>query len=894
MEVFMIGSTWNKWDLHIHSPLTNINNQYPSGDLVGFAQQIKEHNLKLVGITNYWFFAENELEKIRAELKKIDCETTVLGNIEFRIAQPNKQGEWINVHAIFSEKISTNRINDALSKIKIQNTTDAQKTIWCSKKSMDESTLKYHDAYIDFDNLCKGLKESFTLGTEFIIAICPNGYGGFQPDRKEGRSVAVAKEIDKLGDIVLGRIQDRDFFLQNGRYENSLQKPVFLCSDAHGKETIGSKYTWVKSKPNFQGLRQTIFEPAERVQQSDDFVENIFVKPFFSRICLDGQIFTDQKLSFKKSSIPLNKNMVAIIGGRGTGKSLFLDSLRSILIPQHPHDIDRKLDVENISVYLDKGYGEESAIIFNSSNQNPYNYLHVSQGDINKVTQNAEKLSNEIKNMLGIKSHNFDSVDSQALLDNLSKYRNFIDYWNLTDTDKNKINTDTFQNKIIEENQKLIKTLTNPQNKLLITQYQKNMEDINETQLSLDKSKELIAQIDRDLNSLNTRIESYNTLTNIKTKIPQINPQFYTHLIYANSIELDGKKKISLENNEKIKESFIKQGIKEDISSLLIKVSDYQSNIDNAKAKIIEIDQNKAQYFLYIEERKRLSSKYRAYIDSLSKEIDSVFQNLLIENIHWTEEQNIIVKEILSDIEISGRIVFDKNRFYKGLEECINRGKFRNSSDRTTQSRLEETFNVRELDDFFNLISEHKIIKTDNKEENLTIESFLWLDEYFNQGGRYELMHYLFSPENIKNYLYVNAEFTYKGKTVDRLSVGQRGTFYVSLKLATDPFGSPFVFDQPEDDLDNNFIMMQLVPLFRKIKKYRQVIIVTHNANLVINSDAEQVIVAENNGEVINYDMGAIEDGDINMQEGIRHSICSILEGGHVAFSKREKKYGII
>ncbi|MBJ6934372.1 DNA repair protein, partial [Vibrio cholerae] len=120
-------------------------------------------------------------------------------------------------------------------------------------------------------------------------------------------------------------------------------------------------------------------------------------------------------------------------------------------------------------------------------------------------------------------------------------------------------------------------------------------------------------------------------------------------------------------------------------------------------------------------------------------------------------------------------------------------------------------------------------------------EEFFWKPEYFNKGGRFELLSYLYTPSNIRKYLYVNADFQYKGKEVNKLSVGQRGTFYVCLKLATDPFGSPFVFDQPEDDLDNEFIMAQLVPLFRKIKKYRQVIIVTHNANLVVNTDAEQV-----------------------------------------------------
>ena len=140
----------------------------------------------------------------------------------------------------------------------------------------------------------------------------------------------------------------------------------------------------------------------------------------------------------------------------------------------------------------------------------------------------------------------------------------------------------------------------------------------------------------------------------------------------------------------------------------------------------------------------------------------------------------------------------------------------------------------------------------------------------------------------------MRAEFEYKGKTVEKLSAGQRGTFYVCLKLATDAFGSPFVFDQPEDDLDNDFIMRQLVPLFRKIKLYRQVIIVTHNANLVVNCDAEQVIVASNEDEVISYRSGALEHGDHGQKNSMRKAICDVLEGGRQAFEAREQKYGML
>ena len=85
--------------------------------------------------------------------------------------------------------------------------------------------------------------------------------------------------------------------------------------------------------------------------------------------------------------------------------------------------------------------------------------------------------------------------------------------------------------------------------------------------------------------------------------------------------------------------------------------------------------------------------------------------------------------------------------------------------------------------------------------------------------------------------------------------------------------------------MDNQFIIKELVDLFKELKKYRQVIIITHNANLVINADAEQVIIAKNDNERLKYYCGSLENSNINKQ------ICEILEGGKEAFEKREQKY---
>ena len=887
----MRGSTWTKWDLHLHSPLTNLNNQFKKITIDEYADKIIEQDLALVGITNYFYFQEDELEKIRNALAKKSAKTTVLGNLEFRLTQPNKDGEWINIHLVFSEHISTKHINSILAKFKVLNTNDQGKTIWCSEESFKESSVKTSDIVVDLNSLIEHLQGSMQLGKDFLLAICPCGYGGFQPKANEGRSVAVAKEIDKLGQIVFGRERDRSFFLNTSRYEGAVQKPVYICSDAHEIDAIGSKYTWVKASPTFQGLRQTIFEPADRVQQSDNFTERSFIKPYFSEISISGSIFKDSELQFKSQEIQLNPNLVAIIGGRGTGKSIFLDSMLSRLSKNHPHQRADEISVEKITITLNQGGDSGKRLEFDELTSDAYSYLHVSQGDIHNFSKNPSSLSTEIKRMLSIRDEEFDPVTSQELSENLSAYREFVDFWQTKDESGKLKNTPKYQNQIIEQNTNLISTLTSEQNKTLISRYQENSRTLNAHTKTITSSNELKALIERTLKSLNERIGDYNSQNESAKNVDYITAE-QSLLALAENIESANQEsqKIALANDS-IKTEFIKQGINQDISSLLSKVKEYQSSIDHANQMLVEIGERTERYHNLVKRRGELAVSYNMFVEKNRLAVDTAFGGLQQPNSEWNEEQNQIVQDILKNISITGATTFDSEKFYAGIENCLNRGKFRSSGEKNTRQKLEETFNVTDCPSLLQLLSGQKIISIDGTE--FSIEEFFWKSEFFNQGGRYELMNYLFNPRSLQNYYYVNAQFTYKGKPVNKLSVGQRGTFYVCLKLATDPFGSPFVFDQPEDDLDNEFIVTDLVPLFKAIKKYRQVIIVTHNANLVVNSDAEQVIVASNDGEIVSYTCGALEDGNVRDEQGIKSMVCRILEGGHRAFENRERKYGI-
>ena len=97
----------------------------------------------------------------------------------------------------------------------------------------------------------------------------------------------------------------------------------------------------------------------------------------------------------------------------------------------------------------------------------------------------------------------------------------------------------------------------------------------------------------------------------------------------------------------------------------------------------------------------------------------------------------------------------------------------------------------------------------------------------------------------------------------------------------------PLIIDQPEDNLDSEFIFKTIVMNLRKIKEVRQVIIVTHNPNIAIACDAEQIICCSINKKDnrISYSSGSIEDSKI------RKYVVDILEGTMPAFELRKLKY---
>lgn len=146
---------------------------------------------------------------------------------------------------------------------------------------------------------------------------------------------------------------------------------------------------------------------------------------------------------------------------------------------------------------------------------------------------------------------------------------------------------------------------------------------------------------------------------------------------------------------------------------------------------------------------------------------------------------------------------------------------------------------------------------------------------------------WLYSTDHIS----VSYDLQYDGIRIEQLSPGTRGIVLLLLYLAVDAEDTrPLIIDQPEENLDPQSVVRDLVSRFREARSRRQIIIVTHNANLVVNTDVDQVIVARSGAHVagelptMEYVSGGLEDAPI------RQWVCDILEGGDRAFRDRARR----
>lgn len=936
------GSNWRKWDLHIHTKGTAKNDQFTSTDFDTFCiilfKKALENKISAIGITDY--FSVKNYKKIRNYVSKIDNnekfsdeekalikQILILPNVELRMLPVTDKEKLVNIHCIFNPSFVDFLENDFFALIK--HSGDKGKDYLMNRKGMidlgksldssleDEAAYKKGvDNFVVYHGDLKELLEKNYNFRENVIVVVSNsnrdGASGFQKhydlfeDSDPGSLDAVRKSIYCISQAVFsGNEGDIKYFLGKKKdNEDEVKnkcgslKPCIHGSDAHTEDKLffpdKDRFCWIKADPTFEGLKQIIYEP--------DTGERVKISP----------VEPDQKDSYKIISkvrfsntddfpeeIEFNRNLCSIIGSRSSGKSALLAYIA--------HSVDAELAEEMVDgpgegaeYHWDKIKTEHSIEWCNvlSNNESSGKIVYIPQNYLFKKSKDPSEIKEKIKPVLFkvlpdfkvkyTQAENNIEVHNQKILEQ-------VDDWFKLSNSVNSFN-EQLENlgnkKAVEKEKEEIETKINN----LKEKNQLSDEELKQYQeISADVAalKRRITEINTELFQLSDISEGKNYFSEIKIKLSpaleslpkglqnaikesikkteegileDVNKQVVKHKksIEKEKIDTKEEKKQIKEKNELVLEKYQKNV---ELEGLVKKINEYNEILE--KIKNAQTDKKNTQNIL---------NKYEKTIKSEIDQRKSIFEELPT-NIESADQS------VLGGIKFGVECGFDNN-----LKEVTQKMNIRDRSKFIKNGQLKIDYIRENPKDFLLAIysGKQKIISGNDKRE--VARNTLILTEKI-----------LFTAEMEGDKI--------GGFSEPTMTPGKRALFALRLILDESEDTWPLLIDQPEDDLDSRSIYDDVVPFLKEKKKERQIIMVSHNANLVIGADSEQVIVANRHGtdrenddaRQFNYLTGSLEFSKVRdkdckdtlLSQGIREHSCEILDGGKSAFELRKNKYNI-
>ena len=285
------------------------------------------------------------------------------------------------------------------------------------------------------------------------------------------------------------------------------------------------------------------------------------------------------------------------------------------------------------------------------------------------------------------------------------------------------------------------------------------------------------------------------------------------------------------------------------------------------------------------------SLKYNEYLSVLSEEKDVLDDMYLPLRERVGKEESKIHEPLL----FFARMEFDVEKFYQVAVSLIDfkrKGRYFQDADLLFSDikRIAEQVEIGGKTDILPLLTELEVQIRSEDGELLPLKKNVSAKEFYD---------WLYNP----GILSVNYSIKFEGINVELLSPGKKGIILLLIYLSLDTESTcPLIIDQPEENLDNRSVYADLMGYFRLAKERRQIIVVSHNPNLVINTDSEQLVVAtfdsdpSPNNPRIDYVCGAIENVHVDsavpgLSISIHEQGSDILEGGRTAFVRRKDKW---
>lgn len=926
------GSTWSRWDLHIHTPYSIINDY--GGDSEEVWDKYIEYlenlpkDVEVIGINDYYFI--DGFEKVmeyKMEKGRLPNIRKVFPVIEFRIdtfaTASESKFQKVNLHVLF--KIDDNNWRKEVKKIKEEfiqqiNLSRFHETKSLSKESFIEvgGTLRNgFDNYVPSTEKVIRLIESDAWSERVFVLL---GYKEWNNLEKGGQLRPFKEMLLNKADALFTASPNDDVSKKESVLESLGGSVLIHSQDIHRFTDLENEnyrcYTWLKADKTFEGLKQITYEPKERIKIQQN-------NPFFDEqksIVLDSIKIENSNNWFGNEEIPLNSGLITIIGEKGSGKTALLDLLaianeEGIFEPDKKNSYSfynrAKEEIDNAEVHMgylgseDKNTHYLDGVLAKSETNNHAKVRYLSLKELESYVDQKDKFQSFIKNIIHTKSPDLGKFEEK-----ISKQINKIQELN------NEISE-------LEEKVKRLKSLEDAyeSKKAEIDLHQKNEpriktnfseEQEEEYKKLITIEQELNVQIRKNQNTTNQMVEFKGWLNEeVDSLKEQFQNKIHSRVIQFNDVDVSMFDSISIDINiqgqeiiEEIVNKFEEENreSKKKLESLETMIKPLEEMNKNLQAEQIitrawiekksKLDDELNQ----LEQQKKGLDKSKEQILELQKQRKSHYSSLLEIKVDQKEKYKELKSELESNqnIGFKVKIEFNSNKFLEKEDAIINHG------SGNSQERIIESLQDRIID------KANKIDQVSKEEINSVIE-FIdsvegenFISEVFGEKkNKDNLLKKSFSINDLYNWIFgdyyeVNYFIEFKGKQLETLSPGQKGLVLMKVFLRLDSSSKPLLIDQPEDNLDNKSVFNDLVSDFREIKKKRQIIIATHNPNLVVNTDSEQVIVAkfeDSNGSDdkprIIYSAGSLENNDIRKQ------VCDILEGGDTAFLKREKRYSL-
>ena len=1009
MSEFSRGSEWRRWDLHIHTPNTIKNDSFEGASIEAkwdlFYKNIEEYisdgtnplkNIAVIGVTDY--LSIDNYKKIVSDNKLPRSIKLILPNVEMRI-QPMAKDTPINIHFIFDPAIVDSLESRFFSKLRFPYGTtsfsaarDELIRLGMELNTNADNVTAYKLGISQFipslDSIQDVFKDSDLRSSTIVVVSNGNSDGASglsllssycEVQGDPSQLTLFRQSVYKFSDAIFSaKPCDIAYFIGEKSDKPEVVigkcgslKPCIHGSDAHTNYRIfepdDKKYCWIKADPTFNGLRQILYEPKERVFIGDtpeclDRV-NKNKQNYISSVSVSRVANPKNRIeSWFDFDLQLNSGLVSIIGNKGSGKSALSDIIghfancktmgsASFLNPErfrkstksyaldyegfltwYDGQIDEKVNLQSSSrslvienaQYLPQRYIEDICNDLGDGFRKEINHVIFSYVDVtergtasnlDQLIQQKSVAVNEAINRkyqeLSETNHSITALEDKLLTsyitiqkEGLVKCQDKLDRHvkNKPQEVKNDpLNNDPEYLKELERINSSIDELNTQvsEKSHRLTKINIAIDDLKAIEARVANSKVELEKLNIELLAVSTTYEVDDLLVeaNFDTPLARIKMRIGAYLNEKQQILqlLDSSANADPAISLNIKLAAYKLEKERLISTADVKEKVFQKYIEDLKiwelqkANIIgnktepdtiEFYKNEVEYI-----EKYLQSDYKRLCATQMEQIKGIFDlKVEIANIYSMiyspieKQLDLLVGDMDDKIIFASELSLNNVNIGEELLNYIN--KSYNGIFYGTVTASAKMNTLLKSTDFNNWDSTASFIKSVLQVVTEDIDSSSKKvrdkEEFYNKLAELK---------------YVDAQYHLKvgGRSLDELSPGEKGIVLLIFYLALSKDERPLIIDQPEDNLDNQSVFCKLVKCITEAKKKRQVIIVTHNPNIAVACDSEQLIYCsiDKTNNKISYASGSIEDPDM------RKHVIDVLEGTMPAFDLRRRKYQV-